>query len=131
MGSRQRILLIDDDPDFVEATKAILQNDYDVSVAADGHEGLQKARDVQPDLILLDVIMPATDGFTVAERLKEDSELSRIPVLMLTSFGERMKETSIPRSRGFSLEAEDYLEKPVAPKELLDRIKGWLARAAE
>ena len=124
----KRILLVDDDRDFVESTKAVLEEKYEVVAAYDGDEGIEKARSEKPDLIILDVIMPTEDGFTAAEKLKEDPELSAIPVMMLTSFGTRMaKETQIPRSRGLDLQAEDYIEKPVEPDELLRRADDLLS----
>jgi len=127
MEKRPKILLVDDDPDFVEATKTILESKpYEVIVAADGNEALRKAREENPDLILLDIIMPVENGFTAAEQLKKDPQLSKIPVIMLTSFSSRGQATSIPRGRGFSLEAEDYIEKPVSPEELLDRVQQYL-----
>jgi len=127
MDKRNKILLIDDDIDFVEATKTVLESEpYDVIVAYEGEQGLQKAKEENPDLILLDVIMPVKDGFTAAEQLKKDPQLSKIPVLMLTAFSSKVQETSIPRSRGFTLEAEDYIEKPVTPAELLARVKQYL-----
>ena len=129
MEKRAKILLVDDDIDFVEATKTVLESGpYDVIVASEGNEALQKAREENPDLILLDIIMPVKDGFTAAEQLKKDPQLSKIPVIMLTSFASRGQQTSIPRSRGFSLEAEDYLEKPVSPEELLSRVKRYLKK---
>ena len=128
MEKRARILIIDDDPDFLESTRMVLETKYDVMTALGGDDGLQKAASQNPDLILLDIIMPVTDGFTVAEHLKRDAQLSRIPVLMLTSFAQRMGETSIPRSRGFELEAEDYIDKPVNPEELLKRVDSWLKK---
>jgi len=129
MEKRAKILLIDDDIDFVEATKTVLESEpYEVIVAYEGDAGLRKAREENPDLILLDVIMPVKDGFTAAEQLKGDPQLSKIPVLMLTAFSSKGQETSIPRSRGFTLEAEDYIEKPVAPEELLARVKRYLRR---
>jgi DNA-binding response OmpR family regulator len=129
MDKRAKILLIDDDPDFLESIRIVLETKYEVVTALSGDEGLQKASSEKPDLILLDIIMPVTDGFTVAEHLKRDVQLSRIPVLMLTSFAQRVGETSIPRSRGFELEAEDYLDKPVAPEELLKRVDSWLKKS--
>jgi len=129
MEERAKILLIDDDVDFVEATKIVLEREpYEVIVAYGGEEGLQKAREENPDLILLDIIMPVKDGFTAAEQLKHDPQLRQIPVIMLTSFSSRVQETSIPLSRGLSLETEDYIEKPVAPDELLRRVKRHLKR---
>ena len=130
MEKRARILLIDDDADFVEATKTILESKlYEVMVASEGDEGLRKAREDSPDLILLDVIMPVKDGFTAAEQLKKDPELSKIPLLMLTAFATMGGETSIPVSRGYSLETEDYIDKPVSPEELLSRVEKHLKKA--
>jgi two-component system alkaline phosphatase synthesis response regulator PhoP len=124
----KRVLLVDDDRDFVESTKAVLEEKFEVIAAYDGDEGIEKARSEKPDLIILDVIMPTEDGFTAAEKLKEDPELSAIPVMMLTSFGTGMaKETQIPRSRGLDLQAEDYIEKPVEPDELLRRAEDLLS----
>ena len=129
MAKRARILLIDDDIDFVEVTKTILESKpYEVMVAHEGDEGLRKAREENPDLILLDVIMPVKDGFTAAEQLKKDPQLRKIPTLMLTAFSTMGGGTSIPFSRGYTLEAEDYIDKPVSPEELLARIEKHLKR---
>ena len=130
MAEKVKILLIDDDADFVEATKIVLESkSYQVIVANEGEEGLQKAREENPDLIILDVIMPVKDGFTTAKQLKADPHLGKIPVLMLTGFAERGGETSIPASRGLTLEAEDYIDKPVSPENLLKRVENYLKRA--
>ncbi len=130
MGKRAKILLVDDDADFVEATKTILESKpYEVIVASDGDEGLRKAREEKPDLILLDIIMPVKDGFTAAEQLKKDPQLRKIPTLMLTGFAIKGVETSIPVSRGLTLEAEDYIDKPVSPEELLARVEKHLKKA--
>ena len=127
MERKAKILLVDDDIDFVESTKIVLESKpYEVIVAYDGDEGLRKAREEKPDLILLDIIMPIKDGFMAAEQLKKDPELSKIPTLMLTSFSARRGETSIPVSQGLTLDAEDYIDKPVSPKELLARVEKYL-----
>jgi len=129
MARQAKILIVDDDPVFIEATKAVLESkDYQVSTAYDGDEGLQKVQDERPDLIVLDIIMPTKDGFTVCEQLKSDPAFSEIPVLILTSFAEKKGETSIPVSEGLTLEAEDYIDKPVLPDELLSRIEKMLKR---
>ncbi len=129
MAKQAKILLVDDDPVFVKATKAVLESkNYQVSVAYDGDEGLGKARTEKPDLIILDVIMPTKDGFTACEELKGDPKLSKIPVIMLTSFAERRGETTIPVSRGLELEAEDYIDKPIDPKLLLARVDKLLKK---
>ena len=130
MEKKAKILLVDDDVDFVEATKVILESKpYEVIVAYEGDEALRKAREENPDLVLLDIIMPVKDGFTAAEQFKKDPQLSKIPVIMLTSYSARRAETSIPVSRGLELEAEDYVEKPVSPEELLNIVAKYLKRA--
>ena len=95
-------------------------------MAYEGDEALRKAREENPDLILLDIIMPVKNGFTAAEQFKKDPQLRQIPVLMLTSFSARGTGSGIPYGRGFTLEAEDYIEKPVSPEELLSRVKQYL-----
>lgn len=129
MTKKAKILLIDDDVDFVEATKIVLESKpYEVIVAHEGNEGLRKASKEKPDLIILDVIMPGKDGFTAAEQLKKNPELSKIPVIMLTAYAEMGGETSVPVSAGLTLEAEDYIDKPVRPEELLRRVEKQLKR---
>lgn len=124
-----KILLVDDDIDFVESTKIILESEaYEVIVAHEGDEALRKAREEKPDLILLDVIMPVKNGFTAAEQLKKDPELSKIPTLMLTAFLAKRAGTGIPISRGLTLEAEDYIEKPISPEELLARVAKFVKK---
>jgi len=129
MGEKAKILLVDDDIDFVEATKTVLEGgSYEVIVAYEGEEGLQKAREENPDLVLLDIIMPVKNGFTAAEQFKQDPQLSKIPVIMLTSYSTKGQVTPIPRSRGFALDAEDYIEKPVTPEELLSRVQQYIKK---
>ena len=124
MGSNVKILLVDDDKDFVESTKTVLESkQYEVIVAYEGDDGIRKAKEEKPDLILLDVIMPLRDGFSAAEQLKKDPELRKIPIVMLTSFSSRRQESSVSVSSGLTLEAEDYVEKPVSPEELLEVVK--------
>jgi len=130
MGRTAKILLVDDDIDFVEATKTVLESKpYEVIVAHEGDEGLRKAREEKPDLILLDIIMPVKDGFTAAEQFKKDPQLSKIPVLMLTSFATKGAQSSLARGRGLTLETEDYIDKPVSPDELLARIEKHLKKS--
>ena len=131
MEKKAKILVIDDDVDFIESTKTVLESKpYEVIVAHNGDEGLQRAREEKPDLILLDVIMPVKDGFTAAEQFKKEPQLSKIPVLMLTAFAAKHAEAAIPVSRGFTLEAEDYIEKPVSPEELLARVEKHLKKVS-
>ena len=129
MTDKPKVLLIDDDPDFVTATRTVLESKpYEVLVAYNGADGLRKAREENPDVIILDVIMPGQDGFMVAEQLKKDARLRKIPVLMLTSFSEKGSGSSIAFSGGLTLEAEDYIDKPVSPKELLVRVEKQLKK---
>ena len=129
MEKRAKILLVDDDPDFVDSTKTVLESKpYEVVVAVNGGEGLRKARDERPDLIILDIIMPVEDGFTAAEQIKKDPQLAKIPLIMLTSYSSKGAETSIPRSRGYDLEADDYIDKPISPKDLLATVEKYLKK---
>ncbi len=132
MTNPARILLVDDDPDFVEATKIVLESaPYEVAVAHNGDEALRRVRDVDPDLIILDIIMPEQHGFKVCEALKSDPELSKIPVIMLTSLSQQMGETAFSLTDGMMLEADDYVDKPVAPEELLRRVQKFLEQSTE
>jgi two-component system alkaline phosphatase synthesis response regulator PhoP len=130
MEKKAKILLVDDDADFVQSTRMVLESKpYEVIVAVNGDEGMRKAREEKPDLILLDIIMPVEDGFTAAEQLKNDPELAKIPVLMLTSYSSKGSETSIPRSRGYELDTEDYIDKPISPENLLAVVEKHLKKA--
>lgn len=124
MNTMPTVLLIDDDPDFVEATCAVLESaPYEVLVAYNGDEGLVKAREAQPDVIILDVIMPGEDGFQTFEKLKADPALAHIPVMVLTSLSNGL---SLASANGVGIHAEDYIDKPIKPAELLQRIEKLL-----
>ncbi len=130
MKRNAKILIVDDDADFVESTRIVLESKpYEVIVAVNGNEALRKAAEEKPDLILLDIIMPVKDGFTAAEQLKKDPNLAKIPLLMLTSYSTKGSGTEIPRGSGYSLEADDYIEKPVSPQNLLAAIEKHLKKA--
>jgi two-component system alkaline phosphatase synthesis response regulator PhoP len=125
--SKKTILLVDDDPGFVEAVKVVLAGaGYAVETALDGNEGGMKAAECHPDLIILDVMMPGKDGFELCSELKKDPARSDIPVIMLTAVGENIPRSRYSVSDGMSLEAEDYIPKPVMPDVLLDRIRALL-----
>ena len=125
-----KILLVDDDQDFVDATKMVLESrsDYKVLTASDGVFGLPIAKAEKPDLIILDVVMPFEDGFTAARQFKADPEVAKIPIIILTSFSQRIGETDISVAQGMELDAEDYIEKPVSPRELLRRVDKLLKK---
>lgn len=129
MSPQAKILIVDDDPVLVKATTAVLSSSgYQVVAAYDGDEGLAKVESEKPDLIILDIIMPKKDGFAVCEELKVDPRYADIPIIMLTSFAEKKGETNIPVSAGLTLDAEDYIDKPVKPDELLFRVARLLKK---
>lgn len=125
----KKILVIDDDPDLVEATEIILKSkQYEVIVAYGGIEGLEKAKKESPDLIVLDVMMPDKDGYTVCKELKANPGLSRIPVLLLTAVVSHISTTRYTQQMGMETEADDYIDKPVEPETLVERIEALLAK---
>jgi two-component system alkaline phosphatase synthesis response regulator PhoP len=125
----KKILVIDDDPDLVEATSMILKSrHYDVVAAYGGVEGLEKAKTEKPDLIVLDVMMPDKDGYTLCKELKADPVLNAIPVLLLTAVVSHISTTRFSHQMGMETEADDYMDKPVDPAELVKRIEVLLSR---
>ena len=128
MTQRKRILLVDDDRDFAEATAAVLESVCDVEVAYGGVEAMAKARASKPDLILLDVIMPDEDGFAVCDQLKADPHLADVPVIMLTSLPDGLSPMGQAAKKPC---VEGYLEKPVKPMELLRRVSRLLSERAQ
>jgi len=118
---RRRILVVDDEERMVRFIRMNLEHDgFQVSEAFNGKQAIQKIRDVTPDLILLDVMMPDLDGFEVLEMVRD---VSQVPVIMLTAKGEEDD-----RVRGLELGADDYVTKPFSPRELVSRVKAVLRR---
>src|SRR5688572_10529512 len=118
---RRRILVVDDEERMVRFIRMNLEHDgFQVSEAFNGKQAIQKIRDVTPDLILLDVMMPDLDGFEVLETIRD---FSNVPVIMLTAKGEEDD-----RVRGLEHGADDYITKPFSPRELVSRIKAVLRR---
>jgi diguanylate cyclase (GGDEF)-like protein len=123
----EAILVVDDDPDIARFVEVNLRSaGYEVSVAGDGEEALQKADDLHPDLVLLDVMMPRIDGFEVAQRLRKNPKTANTSIIMLTA-----KALSTDKVLGLTAGADDYIIKPFDPIELLARVKGTLRRAKE
>jgi two-component system alkaline phosphatase synthesis response regulator PhoP len=128
MTEKKKVLLVDDDPDFVEAVKIIVQSGgYDVRVACDGKEGLEAVAAERPDIIILDVMMPVMDGHKACAALKGNKETADIPIILLTAVADRVTTSTYTHRDMLESEAEDYMPKPVEPKELLERIKSWLS----
>jgi len=118
-----RILVVEDEPDLLRGlTRALRDEGYAVDTAANGDDGLYKAIEVNYDAIVLDVMLPKLDGWTVLERLRESK---KTPVLMLTA-----RDRSADRVRGLDLGADDYLVKPFDLPELLARIRALIRRSA-
>ena len=132
MQRQAKILLVDDDPDFVEATKTVLEGkSYQVVTAYNGDDGLKKVIEERPDLIILDVVMPGKDGFAVCKELKTDPRyyfFSKIPVLLLTVYPGDRDKAKLSLLEGMTMEAEDYIQKPVTPEELLRRVEELLKK---
>ena len=125
----KKILLVDDDPDFVEAVSLILKSKkFDVVTAYNGIEGLNKVTSEKPDLIVLDVMMPEKNGYAVCKELKSNSQLSHIPVLLLTAVASQVPTTRYTQEMGLETEADDYLDKPVEPNVLVKRIESLLSK---
>jgi len=125
--ARVKILLVDDDPDFLEATRQILvANKYEVVTAKDGDEGIAKAKHDNPDLILLDVIMPGKDGYTVCYELRKIAQTRPIPIIMLTAVGQQLSKPDYAVDIAIDHLADDFIDKPVNTPTLLKKIEKHL-----
>ena len=121
------ILVADDDEDIVRFVEVNLRLEgFEVATASDGEQALQRAYDMTPDLVLLDVMMPKIDGFEVCQRLRRDSRTKHISVIMLTA-----KSLSADKVVGLTAGADDYMIKPFDPIELVARVKSALRRSKE
>ena len=123
----EKILIIDDDVDTLRLVGLMLQRQgYEISAASNGSQGLAKALEERPDLILLDVMMPDMDGYEVARRLRKNPVTVNVPILMFTA-----KTQLDDKVAGFEVGADDYLTKPTHPTELQAHVKALLARSAQ
>jgi two-component system phosphate regulon response regulator PhoB len=121
---KQRILVVDDEPDALEVIRVnLVHAGFNVITAEDGQEALTKARNAQPDLILLDLMLPEVDGLEVCKILRRDDVTKDIPIIVVTA-----KATEIDRVLGLELGADDYVTKPFSPRELVLRVKAMLRR---
>jgi len=124
-----RILVVDDDPDLVESVSMILEKkNHDVIAAYGGVEGLEKARTERPDAIILDVMMPDKNGYEVCKELKSDPEYAGIPILLLTAVASKISTTTYTHRQGRGAEADDYVDEPVEPAELVRLVERLLAQ---
>jgi len=121
-NSKKRILVVDDEPDFLMAIKAMLEvNGFEVLAATDGQEGLSVARLEKPDLIVLDLMLPKMDGYKVCRFLKFDEKYRMIPIIMLTARGQEDD-----KQLGKEMGADFYIVKSERPEILLKKINEFL-----
>ncbi len=126
-----KILIVDDDPDILEAMTMVLESKgYQVVTAADGVEGLADLKAEKPDLMILDLLMPKMDGFAVCKELQDPrwAKYRDIPILIQTSVREEASRRRYELETGLALDVDDYIEKPVAPDVLLARVASLLKK---
>ncbi len=121
----KKIEIVEDDPFLKEMmSKKLTAAKYTVVPAADGKEGIKKAKEEQPDLILLDLILPGIDGYQVLEKLKADKETSKIPVVIISNLGQKEEV-----DKGLDLGAADFLVKAhFTPDDIIDKVKEVLKK---
>ncbi|MFC1942491.1 response regulator transcription factor [Chloroflexota bacterium] len=127
----EKILIVDDDPDMRDALTIILESrGYQIVTAQDGAEGLAKLKAEKPDLMMLDLLMPKMDGFAVMKELQDVrwAKYREIPILILSSVREEASRRRYELETALRLEVDDYVEKPIAPDILLERIEKLLTK---
>ena len=133
MSDPAKILVVDDDPDIIKATKRVLEaRSYQVITALNGEECLERIREERPDLIIMDLLMPKLDGFGVCQELRENSEYaeySDIPILIATAVREEASRRRYELETGIDLNVDDYVEKPTRPLDLLHRVEKLLSKS--
>lgn len=131
MSRKAKILLVDNDVDFIDLNKAVLENNgFEVVPAYSGREVADKVRFEQPDLIVLDLMLEKHDtGFAVAKALKADPIYRKIPILMLTAVGGETGVDFTQELDGYWMKTDDYANKPLLPEDLVKRINELLDRA--
>ena len=119
------ILIVDDEAYIVTSLEYVMQNaGFEVAVAYDGEEALQKVAETIPALVILDLMMPKLDGFEVCERIRENPLWKDIRIIILTAKGR-----DIERKKGMSLGADDYMTKPFSTRDILNRVNELLAES--
>jgi len=127
MDEKKKILVVDDEPDFASIVQGNLEKEgFEVDVAYDGVEGLEKVKASPPDAIVLDVMMPEMDGYKLCATLKADDQYGDIPILLLTAVGTHVTSTRYSHRDGMSTEADDFLDKPASAEDITRSIKRLL-----
>ncbi len=125
-----KILMIDDDADFREATAKILKfRGYDVVSAANAREARLMLKKEKPDLIILDIMLPDYDGFSLCTEIKENTDFFEIPILILTAMNAEKAQKKYAEKIALHHQADEFAEKPIEPKELIARVHGLMTRS--
>ena len=121
-----KILIVDDEPNIVISLEFLMQQSgYEVATARDGEDAMKKIASFQPDLVLLDIMLPLLNGFEVCQRIRENSQWNRIKVIMLSAKGREIEV-----SKGIALGADAYVTKPFSTKDLIAQVQRLLANGA-
>ena len=124
IAMEKKILVIEDDPATSRLVDYSLRHEgYQVFTASNGLEGIRKAHDEAPDLIILDVMLPGMDGFEICHRLRSEPDTANLPILMFSA-----KAQEIDRDTGLKVGADDYLSKPAAPNDIVSHVENLLAK---
>ena len=131
MDKQPYILVVDDDPDILDGILAVLESQpYRLQTARDGKRCLEMIEVEQPNLLILDLLMPRMDGFAVIRFLRENPEYDQLPIMVLTTVVEDASRRRYELETGMSMDVQDYIQKPVLPGELIRRVKRILEPAA-
>jgi DNA-binding response OmpR family regulator len=131
--AKRKILIIDDDVDFVDLNKAVLENaGFEVATAFSGREGMDKVKFESPDLILLDLMIENHDtGFGFSKQIKADPRYKDIPILMISSVADETGYAFSQELDGYWMKTDDFVSKPVLAEDLVKRVNGLLERAKQ
>lgn len=128
MSEKKRILVVDDEPDFASIVQGNLEKEgFEVEVAYNGVEGLERVQANPPDAIVLDVMMPEKDGYEMCRELKDDTRFCEIPVVLLTAVASHVTSTRYTHADGMAMEADDYIAKPASAEDITASLKRLLA----
>jgi CheY-like chemotaxis protein len=127
MAAKAKIMVVEDNLDEAKLIKMALEGEgYEASCAFNGKDAMEKLESRKPDLIVLDIMMPEMDGFDFCSKLRSSSEFADVPVVFLTALSEHIQDTNYPLEGVMRADADEYLEKPVKPEQLLQAIAGLL-----
>jgi len=122
VAKKKKILIIEDEENIANAQKMILEDDYSVSIAFDGESGLEKLREIKPDLVVLDLMLPNRGGYDVCYSVRQDPSLAKTKILMVTALNQ-----SLDKNKGVMVGTDEYLTKPFEPSQLLNAVRKLLS----